>query len=366
MRVVRIPEREVADVVRAVHGLAQGPQQHRLNQARVGALLHCLDELGIMLRLRLVTAAEGEPHLGQEFAQVAQFFRRRSFVNAIRRRDLVFPQDFRGADIGREHALLDQAVRIVALQGKNALDLAVRVEQDARLRQFEIHRAALHARRVQYLVKAVQRFQVRHDIGVLAPQRRVLIHQHGRYLGVGEARARAHGRFQKPVFEYLAAAVDLHLAGHAQTIHVRIDGAQAVGQRLRQHRNDMLWEINRVAARVGLAVQRRAGLDIIRHVGDRHDQPPCTSRVLGKNGVVEITRVLAINGHERYVAQIEAPLGGLRRHLGRELFRLARHGVRPDMGNVMRPDRHLDFHARRHMIAQHLDDAPGRRRAARR
>jgi len=67
---------------------------------------------------------------------------------------------------------------------------AMLVDQDAALRQehaplvphlenlyalYKILNKARHARGVQNLIKAVQRFQVRHNVGVLAPQRGVLV-----------------------------------------------------------------------------------------------------------------------------------------------------------------------------------------------
>ncbi len=84
--------------------------------------------------------------------------------------------------------------------------------------------------------------------------------------------------------------------------------------------------------------------------------------VLGEHGVVEIARVLAVDRDQRNAAQIDAPLAGLRRHLRRQPFDLVAHLLRPDMGNVVRADGDLDFHAGRHVIAEHLDHAARRAR----
>ena len=62
------PEREVANVVRAVDRLAQGAQQHGMNQARVRPLLDRIDELRVMARLGRIAATERQPEFRQELA----------------------------------------------------------------------------------------------------------------------------------------------------------------------------------------------------------------------------------------------------------------------------------------------------------
>ena len=55
-------------------------------------------------------------------------------------------QEIRGTDIGREHALLDQLVRVVAQARHDLLDATVGVTDYARLGRLEINRAARFAR----------------------------------------------------------------------------------------------------------------------------------------------------------------------------------------------------------------------------
>jgi hypothetical protein len=72
-------------------------------------------------------------------------------VDAVRRWDLVLAKLVGGAHVGRQHALLDQAVGIVALQRHDLLDLLVFIEDDLGLGQFEIDRPAPDALGVQCL-----------------------------------------------------------------------------------------------------------------------------------------------------------------------------------------------------------------------
>ena len=55
-------------------------------------------------------------------------------------------QEIGRADVRRQHALLDQPVRVVARPRHDARDLAVRVELDLGLDRFEVDRAAPPAR----------------------------------------------------------------------------------------------------------------------------------------------------------------------------------------------------------------------------
>ena len=75
---------------------------------------------------------------------------------------------------------------------------------------------------------------------------------------VGQARVRAHHRRIELRARDFAVAVDLHVAHHAQALDLRIQRADAVRQRLRQHRHDEAGEIHRRAR--GCTPPRRAAL----------------------------------------------------------------------------------------------------------
>jgi hypothetical protein len=90
------------------------------------------------------------------------------------------------ADIGRQHGLLDQPVRIVARARHDLLDAAVVVADDLRLGGLEVHRATRLARSQQGAVAVVQVQQIAHAILALGCLRATRIGQDGRHLGVGQ------------------------------------------------------------------------------------------------------------------------------------------------------------------------------------
>ncbi len=96
--------------------------------------------------MRLVAAGEVQAELLQELLQLLELLGRRPFVDTVERGMLVTLQEVGGADVGREHAFLDQAVGVVALDRDDALDLALVIEDDLRLDGLEVDGAAPHPR----------------------------------------------------------------------------------------------------------------------------------------------------------------------------------------------------------------------------
>ena len=111
---------------------------------------------------------------------------------------------------------------------------------------------------------------MRHYRRVFVAQGRIAIHQHGRHIVIDQPRGRAHHTFMKMRAGNFTFTVKSQFANHAQTIDLRIDGTQPVGENFRQHGNHAFRKINRGAAPARLGIERRARSDVIRNIGDRH------------------------------------------------------------------------------------------------
>jgi hypothetical protein len=258
-------------------------------------------------------------------------------------------------------------VRLVAYHRQDPLDLALAVENDARLVALEVQGAALLARRAQHLVELVQAPHRLQHVGMvqrdLPAELAVRLFQQGTDLGVGEPRLRVHHALVELVAGDTSRRRDVHVADHAQPVHVRIQRTQAVGQHLRQHGHDLLRKIHGIAALQRLLVQCGARAHIMRNVGDGHDQAEAAATLFAKHGVVEVARILAVYGHQRQRAQVGAALLVGLLHLRIDVRRLFLHRIRPDMRNLEIADRNVDFHARGEIVAQHLGDAAAGERA---
>ena len=136
-----------------------------------------------------------------------------------------------------------------------------------------------------------------------------------------------HGAVEAVALE-MALGVDPHLGHQHRAILARHQRAPVVGQRLGQHRHDAVGEIDRGAAAVGGAVERLVVAHVPGDVGDGDQQAPAAGMGgigLGEHRIVEVARVLAVDGDQRHLAQVEpvahrrglGALGFLERGLGK-------------------------------------------------
>ena len=195
----------------------------------------------------------------------------------------------------------------------------------------EVQRAApvpLAAQRLMHFVQRGERWRpaARPAVGG-APLER------GGHFVIAEPRLGLDDGFGEGVAADAPGLRHLHVAHQRQPLFVGLERANAVGQRLRQHGNHPVRQVNGIAAAPRFDIERGAGRHIVRHIRDGHQQPPAAAPPpFGEHGVVEILGVRAIDGDERQVGEIEAA-GGVRRgdlprrRLGNRRRPLNRHGV---------------------------------------
>ena len=365
VRVGVIRQAEVARVVHRVDGLLHRTQQQRVDLRRVGPAVHGLGD-GLYLRgLRVVAQGHAHAQGTQHGLQRHALLRRGAFVHAEEARMFGVSNVLGRADVGRQHRLFDQPVRIGPHTRHDLLDAATVVADDLRLSGLEVHRTAFGALLEQGAVHLVQVQQVRQDVGTSAGLGATRVGQHGRHFGVREAGVRIDDRRVELVGVDAAVGGHEHVADHRQALDIGVQRTQAVGKLLGQHRNDAAREVHRGGAVVGVFVQRLAGLDVVADVGNGHDQTPafeCRLAAAAFEGlavhrVVEVARVFAVDGDEGHVGKIDTVLAvggaqlvgqrcGLRQRLGRELVR-----------HFVLAHRDLDLHARVVDLAQHLGHA---------
>ena len=355
-----VGEAEVADVIGAVHRLLQRAQHHGLQQLGVGAVLDLLEQPGEVARARLVAPAQPEAELLEELAQLGELVLGGRIVDAVQRRMLAGGEEVGRAHVGGEHALLDQAVGVVAHLGHDLRDLAVVVEDHAGFGGLEVDRAALGTRLEQHAEELVEVLEVRQQRGEFGAHRRVLLVQRRGDLGVGQARVRPDHRGVEAVVLDLAGGRDRHVGHHGKALDLRVERAQAVGELLGQHRDDAAREVHRVAAVEGVLVERAGGVDIVRDVGDGDDQAVALALALAIHRVVEVLGGLAVDGDQRQLGEVLAPGPVLLAHHVGQLARLRLGLGRELVGQVVLAQRDLDLHAGVGVVAEHLDDAADR------
>ena len=350
----------MAGVVGTVDCLAQGTQHHRLQQLRVGTLANGVEQAGVILGPGFVAATEREPGFAEEGAQPLELVVGRSLVHPEQGRLPALFEKIRRAGIGGQHALLDQTMGVIACDRHDPFDLALVVEDHLRLGALEIDRAALVPRLQQYPEDRVEALEFAKPRGEPFALGGILLVERGGHLIVGQARMRMHHRRIEAVLPDLTADRDRHVADHAQTIHLGIQRTQAVGQLFRQHRDHPTWEIHGVAAVEGITVECRARLDVVRHVGNRDDQSEAATLAFAIHRVVEIAGGLAVDRHQRQIADVLAPRQVLLAYCPRQPPRLGLDLRRELVRHVVLAQRDFDLHAGVGVVAEHLADPADR------
>ena len=142
---------------------------------------------------------------------------------------------------------------------------------------------------------------------------------------VGEARGRAHHGREETALRHDARAGHLHLADHAEAIDLGHQRAQVVREFLGQHRQHAAREVDRGRALARLGIEGRARPHVVADVRDGDEEPEARAARLGKDRIVEVARVLAVDRDERRRAQVFASLERCRRDFAPVA---ARHGER--------------------------------------
>jgi hypothetical protein len=233
----------------------------------------------------------------------------RALVNPVER--LATASGEEGADglVRRDHELLDEHVRERLALDPGALDAALPVEGEGDLAGLDAQRPALVAAAAQRLGEVLREPE-------RCPQ-----------LLLRALTAREH-RLRLPVREPLAApdeaAVEGRLAGNgagaerdldgdATPVLVRPQTAKARRELLGQHRLHAAGHVGGEAAFGGVAVERRAGGDVRGDVGDVHPRAHAVVFAAKAERVVEVLRLVGVDGEREEVAQVDAVRLVLRR-----------------------------------------------------
>ena len=193
----------------------------------------------------------------------------RLFVDAINRRRALAHQPRRHRLVRQQHAFLDQLVGHVVHGLLDSQNVSAFIQPDFGFGKIEVERTGLEPQSPDALGEFIRLMQhLFNRIG------RGFALKNLQHLAVVETPLRMDDGGIKFRVQHPPVIRHEKFDAFGQAIHVWLERAQFVAQRLRQHRDDAVHEIGRVAAFARLDVQRRAGLHVMRHVRNVDPQPP--------------------------------------------------------------------------------------------
>jgi len=223
------------------------------------------------------------------------------------------------ANVGGQHGLFDQFVRIVAHTRHDLLDAAAFIAHDLGFGGFKVHRTAHLARCQQGPIHIVQVQQVLHTVLAAYRLRSPGVGQDRCHFGVGETRMAVHDGWIELVGMDIALGRDQHVADHAQAIHVRIERTQPVRKLFRQHRDHPARKVHAGSSVVGIDIDGAAGLHIVAHIRNGHQESPAVaaSHLGGRaiDSIVKVTGIFTVDRDQRYIPQVHTAFAVLRAHL---------------------------------------------------
>ena len=368
MRVALRREAEMTEVGGIISSLLHRPEHQERDGLLFGRAAHPLDELLEVarrdLRGRLAQAVSERRY---ELLELVDFERIRLLVDAIERGDVVGIEMCGDGLVGEQHELFDQAMRDVALGGDDLLHHPLVVEHDLRLLEVEVYRAAPVAAPVQDLEELVHQLELRNQFAISGADGLVVIGEDRVDVGVGHACVAVDDAVVDFIPQNRPFAVDFHQAGLDEPVDVGVQAAETGREVRGKHVNCAIGKVHRRRTLVGFLVERAVFRHVVRDVGDVHAQPVvAVLQPLDRDGVVEVARVLAVDG-DRHPGPEVRPAGEVAlADLGSELARLGDGLLAVRVRDAVLADDDLGVDAGGIDVADDLDDLADRSARSRR
>src|SRR5918995_2938294 len=309
----RAGEARVTEVARVVSRLLQRPEDERREGLGAAtrppdvirdALARLRGELrGETRRQALPVGRRRSRHLEcrELREQVKDGLRVGPLVDAVERFPPPSRQQSTDRLVGEDHQLLHEHVRVRLGLEPGAIDAAVLVEGECDLPGRHAERAAGKAAAAQVERNRFGQPEPLGDLrlGALFPAQDPL------RLPVRQPRSAADHRPVERRPAELQVRVEGHLDGDAEAIFARAQAAQIVRELRRQHRRHAAGHVQGEGALRRPAVERGAGGDEVRNVGDVHPDAITVSLPADRDRVVEVLRRVGVDRERDLPAKVD-------------------------------------------------------------
>ena len=322
VRIVGEGQAVMADVFRGVAGFGHGAQGQDLDGGQLRLVLGVFHEA--VERFGNVFAVLDGAHfvakMRGEVLQAAQLFHIGEVVDAVHKGFLGFGHIFRYAAVGKKHEFLNEPVGFLGEFLVHAYGLAVRGHLHFHLRAFEVYGAGLEAFGAELGGQPVKG-----ENGLLDGCRHVFrffAFDDGLGAFIVEPVIRDNFRAAEPGVQDLGLRRKLKYGGEGEFFLVRAQGAQFVGEFLRQHGHSTVHQVHGGATGLGLFVHLRAGVHVVGDIGnvDAHLEVP-VFQLAKAQGIVKVLGVCGVDGEGEHLAEVFAAFAVLGRDDVRDLVR---------------------------------------------
>ncbi len=328
VRIIFRRQAEVTDVIRLINSLLHGTQCNRSYQAflrTAGDFLHGLLNIP---RLRFFLRNKLNIKVCQQLGELLHFLFVRNIMHTVDKRPVLVKHMLRNGFVGRQHELLDNRLRITVDTLHNFNRMQLFVQNNLLLRQIKVHSTAARTLVMQNLAQNIHTRNHRQNVLILVAHFLVACQNRAHNI-VAQAVTYIDNRRENLVAEHLAHFVDMHLAGHGQTVLTGIQAADTVRQTLRQHRQYAVDKINACAALSCFLIQHAVFGNIIADVRNINAQQVFVIvNLLYINSIIQVLGILAVDGYDSTLTQVTAAcqlaLFNRLRHLARSLQHLIR------------------------------------------
>ena len=301
---------EVADVLGGVEGLGHHPQDAVVDDELVlGAPGLVENVLQGHLGDALFQLGDVKADLRHALLKDLHLVRRGLVVDTEEEGQLVLDAEGGRGGIGQQHKLLNHIFAETAVPGQNIHRHTVLVEDDLRLAALQVQAASGVPVADELFIEGAHLHQCgQHPVVLFADGLVGAAVKEGVDLAVYALDRRTDQRLFKAVGDQAALVVQLHQRRKGQAVLPLVEGADAVGELLGQHRDHRAGVVDGGAALIGVPVDGASLGDIVAHIGDVDAELIAGLGAGQGDGVVDVLGVRRVDGKDDPVPQVQ-PLG---------------------------------------------------------
>ena len=296
MRVVFGRQTKVAGIQGRIFCLLHGTERQAADQRFFGCIFHLVKQLLYFLGMHFaIRHTEYISEIVDESAQLFHLFLIGLIVGSVKERHFL-PEIVLGYRlIGQKHEIFNQAGGRIALIRLDFYGMALLIQDNLALREVKINGTAAVAPVPQNIGQLLHQAKHPDKFPVLFHRLRIAVRDNGVNGRIGHTPVYTDYSLRHLVSDYHALIVDFHQTAQSQTVLPLVQGTDAVGKLMRQHRDDAVRQVNTRPPLEGLRVERSMFFYIMADIGNMDSQFIPIFLLYESNRIVQILCLLTVD-----------------------------------------------------------------------